>query len=124
MRTRCGGIEAIDFSNIRGLNDVFASKDNGKDCVEQLLRAARRLIERDVEIIIPTGPLTALLRLHGYNEIDGVPLLDCQSLLVKMGELMVKMKKLTGVHISRRLLYEAPSPTLVKQVSAVRGIKL
>lgn len=124
LGSRCGGIEAIEFSNIRGLNDVFASKDAGKDCVDQILTAARRLMDRGVEVVIPTGPLTALLRLHDANEIEGVPLLDCQSLLVKMGELMVKMKKLTGVHISRRLLYEAPSPSFVSHVSSVRGIEL
>lgn len=121
---RCGGIEAIDFSNIRGLNDVFASKETSQDCLQQILAVANRLIAKDVEVIIPTGPLTALLRMHEINEIEGVPLLDCQSLLVKMGELMVKMKTLTGVHVSRRLLYEAPSSAFVEQVGTVRGIKL
>ena len=124
LERRCGGIEAIDFSNIRALNDVFASKETGVDCLKQILDAARRLIARDVEVVIPTGPLTALLRLHDVNQMDGVPLLDCQSLLVKMGELMVKMKKLTGVHVSRRLLYEAPSAEFISHVGSVRGLRI
>jgi allantoin racemase len=124
LERRCGGIEAIDFSNIRGLNDVFASKESGIDCLNQIVEAASRLITRDVEVVIPTGPLTALLRLHGINEIEGAPLLDCQSLLVKMGEVMVKMKRLTGVHISRRSLYEAPRAEFLSQVSAVRGLDI
>src|SRR5690606_26106456 len=41
---RCGGIEAIDFSNIRGLNDVFASKGSGIDCLNQIVDAARHSI--------------------------------------------------------------------------------
>jgi allantoin racemase len=122
LRDRFSGASAIDFSNIRALNDVFADRDLGRACVDQILEAARRNLDQGAEVIIPTGPLTALLRMHGINELEGAPLLDCQSLLVKAGELMVKMKRLTGQHVSRRLLYEAPSPELLEHIAEVRSI--
>ena len=53
-----------------------------------------------------------------------MPLLDCNSLLVKTAETMAEMKRLTGTHISRRLLYQAPSEELVRRVAELRGIDL
>jgi Asp/Glu/hydantoin racemase len=122
LRHRLAAIEAVEVNNIRSLDAIFADRDAGAQLVEETLRASRRAIAQGSEVIIATGPLTALLGQHGVNEIDGVPLLDVQSYLAKMGEVMVKMKKLTGVHVSRRMLYEAPSEAMFKEVAKVRGI--
>lgn len=122
LRDRFAGASAIDFSNVRALNDVFSDREAGRSCVDQILKAARQNLEQGAEVIIPTGPLTALLRMHDVNELEGAPLLDCQALLVMAGEAMVKMKRLTGHHVSRRLLYEAPPQALLEQIAETRSI--
>jgi Asp/Glu/hydantoin racemase len=124
LRDRLASVEGIEFDNIRGFNEVFADRAAGDRAIEQILAAARRVIAAGAEVVIPAGPATVLLATRGMYEVDGVPLLDCNSLLVKAAETMVEMKRLTGVHVSRKLLYQAPSEELVQRVAEVRGIDL
>ncbi len=122
LRDRLASVEAIDFSNIRGFDTVFTDSRAGDDCVEQILAAARRSIAQGAEVVIPAGPSTTLLARRGIFEVDGVPLLDCYRLLVKASEMAVAMKRLTGVHVSRKLLYQAPPAEYVEKVAQVRRI--
>ena len=124
LRDRLASVEGIAFDNIRGLNEVFVDQAAGDKAIEQIVVAARRSIAAGADVVIPAGPAAALLATRGMFELDGVPLLDCNSLLVKSAETMVEMKQLTGTHISRRLLYQAPSEELVRRVAEVRGIDL
>jgi len=58
---------------------------------------------------------------HDQREIDGIPVLDSYSLLVKMAEALVGMKRLTGIHVSRRRLYQSPAPDLLRKAAAIHG---
>jgi len=122
LRDRLAAVDAIDFDNIRGFDAAFADKVTGDDCVQQILAASRRCVEQGAEVIIPAGPSTALLAQRGIFEVDGVPLLDCYRLLLKAAELAVAMRELTGVHISRKLMYESPPQEYVEKVARTRGI--
>ena len=122
LRDRLASVEAIDFANIRGFDAVFTDKALGDDCVAQILAAARRSIAQGAEVVIPAGPSATLLAERGIFEVDDVPLLDCYRLLVKSTEMTVAMKRLTGVHVSRKLLYQAPPAAYVEKVAQVRDI--
>ncbi|MPS27280.1 MAG: hypothetical protein E2576_19985 [Alcaligenaceae bacterium] len=122
LRDRLASVEYIEFSNIRGFDSVFTDTRAGDDCVEQILAASRRSIERGAEVVIPAGPSATLLAQRGIFEVDGVPLLDCYRLLVKATEMVVAMKEMTGVHVSRKLLYQAPPEEYVRKVAEVRNI--
>ena len=122
LRDRLSSVEAIEFDNIRGFDAVFTDQALGDDCVAQILAASRRCIAQGAEVVIPAGPSTTLLTQRGIFEVDGVPLLDCYRLLVKGAELAVAMRQLTGVHVSRKLLYQAPPQDYVERVAQVRHI--
>lgn len=122
LRDRLASVEAIDFSNIRGFDTVFTDRAAGDDCVAQILAAARRSIALGAEVVIPAGPSATLLAQRRIFDVDGVPLLDAYRLLVKATELAVEMKRLTGIHVSRRLLYQSPPAEYVRKVADVRGI--
>ncbi|WJR80941.1 aspartate/glutamate racemase family protein [Bradyrhizobium sp. NP1] len=122
LRDRLASVEAIEFDNIRGFNDVFVDEKLGDRCVDQILAASRRAIDNGAEVVIPAGPPATLLAQRGIFKLGGVPLLDSYSLLVKAAEMMVSMHKLTGVHVSRHLLYEAPSSEYIQRVANVRNI--
>jgi allantoin racemase len=124
LRERLASVEGIEFDDIRSFNDAFADRAAGDRALEQIMAAIRRAIAAGAEVVIPAGPAAVLLATRGCFELEGVPLLDVNSLLVKTAETMVEMKRLTGTHISRRLLYQAPSEELVRQVAEVRGIDL
>ncbi|VTU22316.1 Hydantoin racemase [Variovorax sp. PBS-H4] len=122
LRDRLASVEAVEFSNIRGFDQVFTDEKLGDDCVAQIFAAARRSIDKGAEVVIPAGPTSTLLAQRGIFEVDGVPLLDCYRLLVKAAELAVAMKQMTGIHVSRKLLYQAPAEEYVQRVAEVRNI--
>lgn len=122
LRDRLSSVEAIEFSNIRGFDEVFTNERVGDQCVDQVKVSVRRCIERGAEVVIPCGPHATLLAMRGIHEIDGVPIMDSYRLLLKSAELAVAMHKLTGVHISRKLLYQAPPREYVEKVAEVRNI--
>ena len=124
LRDRLASVEGIEFENIRGYNEVLSDRAVGDRVTEQIMAAARRAIAAGAEVVIPAGPASILLPTRGLYELDGVPLLDGVSLLVKTAETMVEMKQLTGTHISRRLLYQAPPAEMVRRVAEVRDIDL
>jgi Asp/Glu/hydantoin racemase len=122
LRDRLASVEALEFDNIRGFDAVFTDSAAGDRCVEQFMAAARRSIARGAEVVFAAGPPATLLAQRGLFVLDDVPLLDAYQLLVKAAELNVAMKRLTGVHVSRKLLYQAPSAEYVARVAEVRDI--
>jgi Asp/Glu/hydantoin racemase len=124
LRDRLAAVEPINFANIRGFDQVFTDTALGDDCVAQVLAAARRCLAAGAEVIVAAGPHSALLASRGIYAIDDAPILDCYSLLVKAAETAVAMHRLTGTHISRRLMYQSPPPELVRRAAEVRGIDL
>jgi hypothetical protein len=115
-------MEPVRYDNIRRLNEAFNNEKIGADLMEQLLEACSRLIARGAEVIIPTGPLSALLALRGVFQIDGVPILNSYGLLVKAAEVAVAMHRMTGVAVSRKRRYQSPPDELIRQCAQVRGI--
>jgi len=122
LTSRLTGMEPVRYDNIRRLNEAFTDEKIGADLMEQLLEACSRLIERGAEVIIPTGPLSALLALRGVFQIDGVPILNSYGLLVKAAEVAVAMHRMTGVAVSRKRRYQSPPDELIRQCAQVRGI--
>lgn len=124
LRDRMAGVEAVEFNELRTMNSLFADHVAAKAAIEQLVTASRRTLDQGAEVIIAIGPLTTLLAKHGVHEIDDAPVLDVASLLVTYGEMMVKMKKLTGTHVSRRLLYQSPPKEMLEKAAALYNIEL
>lgn len=122
LGSRLSGVEPLRFDNISGFDQVFTDPKVGDDLMNQMLDASRRAIAKGAEVIISCGPSAAFTSLRGVFEIDNVPLLDCYSLMVKQAEAMVGMHRLTGVPVSRRLLYQTPPDSLIRQCGEVRGI--
>ncbi|NYT36481.1 hypothetical protein ERD78_06310 [Allopusillimonas soli] len=122
LKDRLATVEAIEFSNIRGFDAVFTDEKLGDECIAQVKASARRCIEKGAEVVIPAGPHATLLAMRGIHQIDDVPIMDSYRLLLKSAEMVVAMKRLTGVHISRKLLYQAPSQDYIDRVADVRNI--
>ena len=123
LRDRLAAVEAVQFDNIRELNDVFDKSNSADRLMNELFDAARRAIAKGAEVLIASGPKAAFLASKGIRELDGVPLLDCYSLLVKFTEAMIGMHKLTGVCVSRKRLYQSPPKDLVIKAAEIHGIE-
>lgn len=123
LGSRLAAVEPLRFENMVRFDDAFTDTAVGDELHKQVLEACRRAAARGAEVLILTGPQSALMAQRGVREVDGVPLLDSYSLLVKQAEAMVAMHKLTGIAVSRRLLYQSPPAELVRQAAEVRQIE-
>jgi Asp/Glu/hydantoin racemase len=122
LASRLAAVEPLRWENMTRFDDVFTDPAVADEIHAQVLEASHRAIAKGAEVLILTGPQSAFMAQRGARLIDGVPLLDSYSLLVKQAEAMVAMHRLTGIAVSRRLLYQAPPTDLVRQAAEVREI--
>ena len=63
----------------------------------------------------------AALMQDKLNDVDGAPVLNGIVALIKMGEMAVQMRALTGNFTSKRLMYAPPTGKLLADVKAAYG---
>jgi Asp/Glu/hydantoin racemase len=119
---RLAAVEHMEVQDTRSLDLGFTDAAFGDMLQSQVIDAGRRAIAKGAEVLFVGGPPGALMVQRGIFTIDGVPLLDTYTLLAKSAETMATMHKLTGVCVSRHLLYQSPAPELVRKVGAAYGV--
>jgi len=123
LRNRLASIEPlIAYENTRNFNAAFTDSQQEEACAGEIMATARKAIANGADTIIAIGAATALMARRGIYHIDGAPLLDSYSLLVKATEAMVGYRALTGTHISRRGLYKSPPEDLLRRAAEIHGI--
>jgi hypothetical protein len=72
--------------------------------------------------VIPAGGIVmTILADAGIHEVDKAPIVNGLIALVKMGELAVNMRALTGHFTSKRLTYAPPTGSLLGDVRRAYG---
>lgn len=122
LGSRLAATEPMQVNDTRSLDLGFSDQAFGDMLEQQVTDAGRRAIAKGAEVLFVGGPPGALMAQRGIFLVDGVPLLDTYSLLAKTAETMATMHRLTGVCVSRHLLYESPSPELTRKVAAAYGV--
>jgi len=90
--------------------------------VAEFTATARRALDKGAEVLIPAGgSLMAALLQAEVTEVDGAPVLDGITTLVKTGEMAVQMRALTGSFTSKRLTYAPPRGKLLADARASYG---
>jgi len=116
LKDKLAGIQCTEFK-IPDLGKVFEDKALADRQIAQFKEGAKKLIQSGAEVIVPIGGIAGLfLARLGVREIDGVPVIDTISVAVKMAEMMVKLKNITGTFVSRRLTYARPADETLKQI--------
>ena len=119
---RLAGIRHMDFK-IPELDKVFNDPALQQKQLTEFTEGARLTIQDGAEVIIPIGGMASLfLAKSGLKEIDGVPVLDTITIAVKVTEMMVKLKELTGTFVSRRLSFASPPEEILRQVMQDYGL--
>jgi allantoin racemase len=91
--------------------------------VEGFRRAARRLVDRGVEVIIPAcATLDLFLAEAHVDEVEGARVLHADAMLLKMAETFAELAGL-GVTISRKLKYAGPTGRRREEILAMYGIE-
>ena len=123
LKERLASIEYMDFK-IPELGLVFENPEFQQKQLREFTEGARKTIEAGSEVIIPIGGIASLfLAKSGLSQIDGVPVLDTISIAIKMTEMVVKLNKITGTFVSRRLSFAAPPEEILQEVCRDYGIK-
>lgn len=106
-------------------NDVLAaySGDAGP-VIAQFHESARAAIARGADVLIPgEAPLCLLLSRHGVTTVDGAPVLDAVTVLIKAAEMMVGLRRVTGAAPSRRGYFRSNPPRArVKELLQFYGV--
>ena len=106
-----------------GAFDQALQDDAAKRAViEQFSDCARRGLDKGAEVVIPAGgSLMAVLADAGIHQIGAAPVLNGLIAVIKVAELAVGMRRITGQFTSKHLIYAPPAGKLLSHVRDAYG---
>lgn len=106
-----------------GVFDLAFGDDEAKaEIVRQFAECAQRSLEQGAEVLVPAGgSLMAVLADAGVHQIDSAPVLNGLIAVIKVAELAVAMRQLTGQFTSKHLIYAPPSGKLLADIREAYG---
>ena len=115
LRERVTGVHAMTFEPgeiLRG----FSGEENFVAVRERFAEQARPLVARGIDVLIPGGGIPMLLFARERSHaIDGAPVINGIPIAVKMAELAVKLRQLTGLHVSRTSDFVRPPAEVIEE---------
>src|SRR5260370_16770156 len=118
LESRLTSVEAMKVERPGVFDIAMHDEDARAEVVSQFVAAARRGLERGAEVILPAGgSLMSVLIEAGVTNVDGAPVVNGVAALVKVAELAVGMRKLTGTFTSKHLVYAPPKGKLLQDVT-------
>lgn len=123
-----GRMVSIDTMHVeRGqvLDQAFEDESVRKGVVEQFTEAARRGAAKGAEVVIPAGGIVMSILDHaGVHAVDAVPIVNGVIALVKVAELAVQFRQITGHFTSKQMMYAPPSGRLLHDIRNAYGAHL
>jgi len=116
LRQRFAAIEVMETSPL-DLRQAFRDEGRRKDVIARFTSAAGKLLAKGAEVIIPAGgEVGVFVTGAGLFEIDRAPIVNGIFELIKMGEMAVRLKVLTGRFTSKRFGYAPPTGDFLKRI--------
>jgi allantoin racemase len=120
-----GRLTSVEMMTVErpGVFDIALSDPEvAGQIVQQFIATARLALDKGAEVLIPAGgSLMAVLIEAGLTNVDGAPVLNGITALVKTGEMAVQMRQMTGMFTSKRLTYAPPTGKILADVRAAYG---
>jgi allantoin racemase len=115
LEQRVAGVHAMAFEPGQILR-AYESEDLAAEVIALFDAQARPLVEQGVEVILPGGGIPMLLfsslRSHA---VDGAPVVNGIPILIKLAEAAVKLRRLTGLGVSRVADYLKPPAEIIEE---------
>ena len=124
LESRLASIEAMNIPHLPDFRQAFIESQAHERVMNEFDAAARRAVAAGAEVIIPCGSHAVLQARRALREIDGALIMDGLAVLIKMAETAVKLHRIMGTVVSRKLLYQAPSETVRESAMRDYGIDL
>ena len=123
LEKRVTGVHAMTFQPGQ-IMEAFGDDDKLQSVKELFEEQAKPLVESGVDVLIPGGGIPMLLfaALNGHN-VDGAPVINGIPIVVKLAEVAVKLRKLTGLNVSRVSDFRQPPPEVIEEfISNPKGL--
>jgi Asp/Glu/hydantoin racemase len=124
LTQRLASIEAMNVPHLPDFRNAFLDAAAHERVMQEFDNAARRAVAAGAEVIIPCGSHAVLQARRGVREIEGALIMDGLAVLIKMAETAVKLQRIMGTVVSRKLLYQAPGDAVRESAKRDYGIDL
>jgi allantoin racemase len=102
LQQRVAGVRAMNAS-IGDYMDAFTAPAKKSELWSSFKREARRLIDDGADVIVPTGGITMMLfGQEADANVDGAPVVNGVTVVIKAAEMAIKLKQL-GVSVASRI---------------------
>ncbi|MGK0171492.1 MAG: allantoin racemase [Gammaproteobacteria bacterium] len=121
LESRCAGVQRSGLT----FHDVLAGFDDPQPAIDRFCESARAMItEKGADVIVPGElPISLLLALNGVSRVDDVPIMDTLAVTLKTAEMMVELKRTTGLSASRHgFMNSVPSRARTDEVLEFYGL--
>lgn len=119
---RLVSIEHMQIERGAILDSAFEDDEVRQMVVDQFTAAARRGIAQGAEVIIPAGGIVmSLLARSEVHAVDRAPIVNGVIGLLKVAELAVQIKRLTGFFTSKTMMYAPPTGELLRDIRLSYG---
>ena len=115
LEKRVTGVHAMVFEPGQILK-AYDSVDRLEEVKTLFAQQAAPLVASGVDVLLPGGGIPMLLFANerGHN-VDGAPIINGIPIVVKMAEMMVKLKRLNGLGVSRVSDYIRPPDEIIEE---------
>ncbi|MCC7486004.1 MAG: hypothetical protein IT529_13610 [Burkholderiales bacterium] len=121
MRERLAGIEVMETSPLE-LRASFRDAARRAEVIARFTAAAGKLLAQGAEVVIPAGGEVSVFVIDaGLHEIGRAPVVTGIYELVKMGEMAVKLRRLTGRFTSKLFSYAPPAGDFLRRIREAYG---
>jgi allantoin racemase len=122
LTSRLASMEEMEVARAGEFDRAFEDETARQAVIERFRAAARRGIANGAECVIPAGGIVmTILADAAVHEVDNAPVVNGLIALIKMGELAVNMRALTGHFTSKRLTYAPPGGALLEDIRRSYG---
>jgi Asp/Glu/hydantoin racemase len=122
LESRVSGIYSLEpRTDERELSLAFAEPAK---LVETFTRSVERAVADGAELVIAAeGVMNEVLFAHGITRIGDIPVLDCIGNVILHAEMMINLKRRTGLSIGRRWEHAKPDATMLAALRKGSGLE-
>jgi len=102
-RETVAGIRAVD-ATMADWMEAFASAEKKAELEQVFVREARRLMDAGADVIVPTGGIPMMLFGAPGAHVDGAPIVNGVTVVLKAAEMAVKLRRL-GAGVTSRVAH-------------------
>ena len=115
LKERVTGVDAMQFEPGQILS-AFGSDERLEEVRQLFDTQGQPLVDRGIDVLIPGGGIPMLLfsQLQAHR-VGGAPVINGIPIVVKMAEMAVKLKQMTGIAVSRTSDFIQPPPEIIEE---------